>query len=97
VFDELVVPESRNIPRDTLNNFAAIDFAQPHLPLLFIAGEKDHIVPNKLARENFEAYTHSGSKKEFVEFAGRTHYIIGQPGWEEVAGHALYWIQHNID
>jgi len=97
VFDELVVPESRNIPRDTLKDFAAIDFNKAHSPLLFIAGEKDHIVPNSLARENFEAYKHPGSKKEFIEFAGRTHYIIGQQGWEEVAGHALYWMQNNID
>lgn len=93
VFDELVVPESRNIPRDTLKDFAKIDFEQPHFPLLFIAGEKDHIVPNVLARENFEAYKHAESKKEFIEFAGRTHYIIGQEGWEEVAGHTLFWIQ----
>jgi pimeloyl-ACP methyl ester carboxylesterase len=93
VFEELVVPESRNIPRDTLKDFAKIDFKKPHLPLLFIAGEKDHIVPNVLARENFEAYKDTGSKKEFVEFAGRTHYIIGMEGWEDVANHVWNWIR----
>jgi len=97
VFDELVVPESRNIPRDTLKDFAAIDFDKPHFPLLFVAGEKDHIVPNSLVRENFESYKHTNSKKEFIEFAGRTHYIIGQQGWEEVADHVLYWVQDYID
>ena len=27
----------------------------------------------------------------FKEFAGRSHYIVGQPGWEEVADFALDW------
>jgi pimeloyl-ACP methyl ester carboxylesterase len=96
VFDELVVPESRNIPRDTLKDFAKIDFDAPHQPLLFIAGEKDHIVPNILVKENFDAYTHAGSKKELVEFAGRTHFIIGQQGWQEVADHVAYWIKNTL-
>jgi pimeloyl-ACP methyl ester carboxylesterase len=94
VFDALVVPESRNIPRDTLKDFAKIDFDAPHPPLLFIAGEKDHIVPNVLVKENFNAYKHNGSKKELIEFADRTHFIIGQTGWEEVAGHIAYWLNN---
>ncbi len=56
VFDEFVVPESRNIPRGTLKGFAKIDFKKPHKPMLFIAGEKDHIVPAPLNRSNFDAY-----------------------------------------
>ncbi len=96
VFDELVVPESRNIPRDTLKDFAAIDFGAPHKPLLFIAGEHDHIVPNILVKENFDAYQDENSQKELVEFAGRTHYIVGMKGWEEVAGHAAYWLENTL-
>ncbi len=29
---------------------------------------------------------------DFREFAGRTHWIIAQEGWQEVAGAALDWI-----
>ena len=93
VFDELVVPESRNVPRGTLGDFAAIDFKAPHHPLLFIAGEKDHIVPAPLNLENFHAYTDTKSVKEYIEFQGRTHYICGMPGWEEVADFALNWLK----
>src|SRR6201996_3139321 len=89
VFDELVVPESRNVPRGSLTDFAAIDFEAPHQPLLFIAGEKDHIVPAPLNLENFHAYQDTSSVKEYVEFPGRTHYICGMPGWEEVADFVL--------
>ncbi|HTJ13677.1 MAG TPA: alpha/beta hydrolase [Dinghuibacter sp.] len=93
VFDELVVPESRNVPRGTLGKYAEVDFEAPHQPLLFIAGEKDHIVPAPLNLENFHAYKDRGSKKLYIEFPGRTHYICGMPGWQEVAGQVYYWLK----
>jgi len=93
VFDELVVPESRNVPRGTLADYAAIDFNAPHSPLLFIAGEMDHIVPAALNLENFHAYKDAGSIKEYIEFQGRTHFICGMPGWEEVADFVRDWLE----
>lgn len=92
-YDLYVVPESRNIPRSTTGKDGAIDFKQPHAPLLFVAGEKDHIIPSSLNKKNFDAYTDSASKKDFKEFPGRTHFIAGQKGWEEVAEFSEKWIQ----
>ncbi len=92
VFDKYVVPESRNIPRGTLKSFAKIDFKKPHLPLLFIAGEKDHCVPASLNRKNFNAYKDTNSIKEFKEFKGRGHFICGEPNWQEVAEYILNWL-----
>jgi pimeloyl-ACP methyl ester carboxylesterase len=92
VFDEFVVPESRNIPRGTLKSFAKIDMKKPHSPLLFIAGEKDHIVPASLNLKNFEAYKDTNSIKEYKEFKGRGHYSCGAPEWQEVADYILNWI-----
>lgn len=40
VYDDLVVPESRNIPRSSTKDDGAIVFDQQHAPLLFIAGQK---------------------------------------------------------
>jgi len=93
VFEKYVVPESRNIARGTLKSFAKIDFKQPHAPLLFIAGEKDHIIPAALNKKNFNAYKHAGSKRAYKEFAGRSHYTVGEKGWEEVAGYVLNWLR----
>ncbi len=92
VFEALVVPESRNIPRSTLMGFAKIDLKKPHAPLLFIAGEKDHIVPAALNRKNFKAYKDSASIKEYKEFPGRDHFICGGQGWQEVADFVLGWL-----
>jgi len=92
VFEEIAVPESRNIPRGTLKHFAKIDLKKPHQPLLIIAGEKDHIVPASLNKKNFKAYTDPNSIIEFKEFAGRGHYICGEPNWQEVAGYVANWL-----
>jgi pimeloyl-ACP methyl ester carboxylesterase len=92
VFDEFVVPESRNIPRGTLKSYAKIDMKKPHNPLLFIAGGKDHIVPASLNRKNFNAYKDTTSTKEYKEFVSRGHYICGEKGWEEVAAYVAAWI-----
>lgn len=93
VYDQYVVPESRNIPRSSTGNDGKIDFSRSHPPLLFIAGEKDTIVPSSLNMKNFLAYKDRGSKKDFIEFKGRTHYICGQENWEEVAGYIADWIR----
>ncbi len=92
VFDELVVPESRNIPRGTTKEFAKIDFAKPHAPLLFIAGEKDHIIPKELNKKNFEAYKDPRSFRQYKEFENRGHYICGDKNWEEVATYIHNWL-----
>lgn len=93
-FDEIAVPESRKIGRDTvLKSFSKVDFKKPHQPLLFIAGEKDTIFPSSLTRKIAAAYKHPGSKVDYHEFKGRSHYLCGEPGWEEIAAYVLQWIE----
>jgi pimeloyl-ACP methyl ester carboxylesterase len=60
-------------------------------PLLFIAGGEDHIVPPSVNRSNCSKYRHSKAVTAFEEFPGRSHLIVAQTGWEEVADHALTW------
>lgn len=91
-YDKFVVPESRNIPRSSTKTDGEIDFKKPHNPLLFIAGEKDHIIPSSLNKKNFNAYKDETSKRDFKEFPGRTHYICGQKNWEEVATYIDEWL-----
>ena len=96
VFDRYVVPESRRVPRETLTRTARVDFKAPHAPLLLVAGSEDHIIPPPLNRANFRRHTHGASLTTFKEFPGRTHFIIGQEGWEEVAQFVNDWLERNI-
>ncbi len=60
-------------------------------PLLLIAGSEDHLIPPRIVKANLRAYRHSTAVTEYKEFPGRTHFIIGQSGWEEVANFSLRW------
>ncbi len=91
-YERYVVPESRNIPRSTTGSQGRINFSKPHPPLLFIAGEQDHIIPYSLNKKNAEAYKDKNSITGYKLFPNRTHYICGQKRWEEVAGFIEGWI-----
>src|SRR5262245_41032694 len=59
-------------------------------PLLFIAGGSDNIMPASVNRSNAKHYK-SDTITEVEEFAGRSHWTCGEPGWEAVADRALEW------
>ena len=71
-----------------------VDYARAdRAPLLLIAAERDHVVPPAIVRAIHRKYTETDSPAvvEYVEYPGRTHRIVSQDGWEEVADRALEW------
>jgi len=73
-----------------------VDFGKSErAPLLFIGATEDHVIPSKVARKNARKYGKSGAEADFREFPGRTHNIVGQDGWEEVADYAIAWAEEH--
>jgi pimeloyl-ACP methyl ester carboxylesterase len=71
-----------------------VDFGRTdRAPLLLIAGEIDHVVPPKLVKAIEKKYAKTGSPAvvEYQEYPGRTHRLVSQDGWEEIADYALSW------
>lgn len=71
-----------------------VDYARTdRAPLLLIAGEIDHVVPPAIVRAIEKKYRSSGSPAvvERKEYAGRTHRLVSQDGWEQIADDALAW------
>src|SRR5688572_3143380 len=62
-------------------------------PLLLIAASQDQLAPPAMMRANARAYRDSLATTEYREFQGRTHLIIAQNGWQEVANYALDWVR----
>ena len=62
-------------------------------PLLLISGGSDHVSPASVVEANFRLYRSSTAVTEYRNFPGRTHYTLGQDGWEEVADFALAWAE----
>lgn len=65
-------------------------------PLLIISGELDRTAEASMNLANFRKYSRSTAVTDYREFPGRTHWIVGQPGWEEVADHAMDWLAKHV-
>lgn len=76
------------------NGVSHVDYDRAdRAPLLIITGEIDHVVPPAIGKAILKKYTSTDSPAivEYKEFSGRTHRIVSQDGWEEVAEYALTW------
>ncbi len=70
----------------------AVDFQNnDRAPLLLISGGQDHVSPASVVEANFKLYRNATAVTEYKNFPERTHYTLGQEGWEEVADYALDW------
>ncbi|MGZ4267591.1 MAG: alpha/beta hydrolase [Solirubrobacteraceae bacterium] len=69
-----------------------VDFANAsRAPLLLLAGGKDNVIPPSLTNAIAKKYAKSPATTEVKLWPERSHFTVGQPGWEEVADHALDW------
>ena len=74
----------------------SVDFRNDdRAPLLFIAGEKDHLSPAALNESNARRYLQSKALTVYEEFPLRSHFTLGEQGWEQVADYALSWAIEN--
>ena len=98
VFERYAVPgPGRVLFEGALANLARhspvqVDFRNDErAPLLLIAGGEDHVSPASLTESNLKKYRHSTAVTELKVFEGRSHFTLGQEGWEEVADYAIDW------
>jgi pimeloyl-ACP methyl ester carboxylesterase len=63
-------------------------------PLLCLSGSEDKINPASTVRRIAERYE---GRAVFEELDGYSHWPIGEPGWEMVAGRALLWLAGILD
>lgn len=79
------------------NAASRVDFKNPkRAPLLVMANGKDHTVPAASAKATYKLQSRAPSVTELKEYPDRSHYTVGQPGWEEVADYALDWATRHV-
>ena len=98
VYERYAIPgPGRLLFQAALANFnphaaTKIDFHNDdRAPLLIIAGSVDHVSPPAINKAEAKLQGKSKAITAYKEFPGRSHYIVGQTGWEEVADYALDW------
>jgi non-heme chloroperoxidase len=72
---------------------AKVEEARVTCPVLIIAGEKDRIVPVSVTRKIAEKYRNASTYKEFSDHA---HWVIGEPGWQEIAEYIEQWLNQAL-
>lgn len=68
-----------------------VDPAQVTCPVLVIAGKEDRITPASVVRKVARRY---GARYEELE--NHAHWVVGEPGWEDVAALAESWLQETL-
>ncbi|HWJ31537.1 MAG TPA: alpha/beta hydrolase [Gaiellaceae bacterium] len=94
IYREHYIPGTNRAFFDVLfsKSAAGVDWANARrAPLLLIAASLDHISPIPLNRTLLERHGRAASATELKEYAGKTHYMAGMDGWEEIADYALNW------
>ena len=76
---------------------SAVDFTNAdRAPLLLIASDRDHAMPESVVYENFIRYRRPHAPTDFKVFHDRPHLITVLGGWEDVADYALTWTARHM-
>ncbi len=97
-YDEQIVPAPGRIYfQAAIGVGNSLNFANPtRPPLLLITGEKDVTSTPSMVRVMYKKHQRSPQPVAIMEFAGRSHWIIAEAGWEEVAEKAIRWAEQQL-
>lgn len=93
-FDRYVIPTpGRVIHQAAFWRGTRIDPRRRKQPLLITAGGEDRLVTPYLSRAAWRIQRRSSAPTDYLEFAGRSHLLIAEPGWEAVARACIAWAE----
>lgn len=69
---------------------AQVDSSKVTCPVLVIAGSEDKVTPAKFVKKIAKKYSPGST---YMEFANHGHWIIREPGWENVARYIKKWLE----
>ena len=91
-WEQYVVPTSgRIIHQAAFWRGTGVDPRRRRQPLLITAGDRDRLVTPYLSRAAFRIQSRSPAPTDFIDLPGRSHLLIAEPGWEEVARACIAW------
>jgi len=91
-YERHVVPAPGRIYWEALLGIGTgVAHAKRTKPLLLVAGLRDRTVEPRMVRANYRRHQRAAAPVALREFAGRSHWLIAEPGWEEVADAVMEW------
>ncbi len=70
-----------------------VDASHVRCPLCIVAAGRDRLVPPGVVRRIARKYRATG---EYQVFPENTHYLIAEPGWEQVAAGVCGWLESKL-
>lgn len=67
-----------------------VDESRVTCPVLVIAGAEDRITPASVVRKVAAKY---GAVSTYKEFEGHAHWVVGEPGWEDITQYIYDWLE----
>jgi len=71
-----------------------VDHSKVTCPVLVIAGAEDRITPASVVKKVAEKYLPFSEYKSFDHHA---HWVVGEPGWEDIAKYIQDWLSQEKD
>ncbi len=72
---------------------ARVDASKVTCPVLVIAGKEDRITPSSVVKKVADKYKSVSSYRVFDHHA---HWVVGEPGWQDVAAYVYDWLRQNV-
>lgn len=93
-FDRYVIPAPGRIFYDAAFwQGTGVQAQRRTAPLLITEGDRDRLVTPHVSRAAWRIQRASSAPTDYLRFAGRSHLLIDEPGWEVVAAACLDWIE----
>lgn len=67
-----------------------VDEKKVKCPVLVLAGQEDRITPAPVVKRVAEKYK---AVAVYREFTGHAHWLIGEPGWQQIAANIDLWLK----
>jgi pimeloyl-ACP methyl ester carboxylesterase len=98
IYDRLVYESGRAIAEIGFwfldpHNASAVDRSRITCPVLVVAGAHDRLTPASIVRRIAERYR---AVSTYTEFPDHGHWVLGEPGWEQIADHVLAWLALHV-
>lgn len=94
IYDRLVYESGRTVLEIghwifDARHASRVDETQVTCPVLVVAGREDRITPAAVVRRVAEKYKPVATYREFDHHA---HWVVGEPGWQEIAEYVATWL-----
>ena len=63
--------------------------------MLLVAASEDRTSTSSMVKAMYRKHSRAPSRTDIHEFPNRDHWLIAEPGWEEIADKALEWAEVN--